>query len=36
MLGLAKPAHYLKPGCEYFGDIRLADIGMPPAVIAGL
>ena len=36
MLGLAKPACYLKPGCDYFGDARLADIGIPENVIAGL
>jgi len=29
MLGLAKPACYLPPGCECFGDARLADIGIP-------
>jgi NAD(P)H-hydrate epimerase len=29
MLGLAKPACRIKPGCDYFGEIRLADIGLP-------
>jgi len=36
MLGLAKSACYLKPGCDCFGDARLADIGMPEKVTAAL
>ena len=33
MLGLAKPACHLN---DYFGDARLADIGIPEAAVAGL
>jgi len=36
MLVLAKPACYLKPGCDCFGDARLADIGIPAKVTAAL
>ena len=36
MLGLAKPACYLEPGCDFFGEARLADIGIPEEVVAAL
>jgi len=36
MLGLAKPACYLEPGCDHFGDVRLADIGIPAELVAAL
>ena len=35
MMGLAKPGCYLKPGCDYFGDARLTDIGIPAAAVTG-
>ena len=36
MLGLAKPACYLEPGCDCFGETRLADIGIPEDAVTGL
>jgi len=36
MLGLAKPACYLPPGCDYFGALSLAGIGLPEALTANL
>ncbi|MDR2671359.1 MAG: NAD(P)H-hydrate epimerase [Oscillospiraceae bacterium] len=36
MLGLAKPACLLAPGRAYFGEARVADIGLPPALTASL
>ncbi|MDR2664822.1 MAG: NAD(P)H-hydrate dehydratase [Oscillospiraceae bacterium] len=29
---LAKPGHYLPPGCTYCGDVRVRDIGIPDDV----
>lgn len=34
MMGLAKLASQLPPGCEYFGRGELCDIGLPPALVA--
>jgi NAD(P)H-hydrate epimerase len=31
---LAKPGHYLPPGCLYCGEVRVCDIGVPEDVIA--
>lgn len=34
MMGLAKPACVLPPGCECFGGIEVCDIGLPPSLVA--
>lgn len=34
--GLPKPGLFLYPGAEYTGELTVADIGIPTAVIAGL
>jgi len=36
VMGLAKPACELRPGCERFGEIEVCDIGLPPELIASL
>jgi NAD(P)H-hydrate epimerase len=36
MMGLAKPACRLEPGCVYFGDAVVADIGLPDRLVASL
>jgi len=33
MMGLAKPACKLPPGCECFGHLEVCDIGLPPALV---
>jgi len=33
VMGLPKPACVLTPGCTYFGDITILDIGLPDAVM---
>ncbi|MDR1217815.1 MAG: NAD(P)H-hydrate dehydratase [Oscillospiraceae bacterium] len=32
---LAKPGHFLPPGCEHCGEIRVRDIGIPEEVVSG-
>ena len=36
VMGLAKPACVLPPGCDYFGDIEICDIGLPSALVSTL
>ena len=36
VMGLAKPACVLPPGCDYFGEIEICDIGLPPALVSAL
>ena len=36
MMGLAKPACVLPPGCDCFGDVEIRDIGLPPALVSTL
>jgi len=36
MMGLAKPACAIAPGCDYFGDTEICDIGLPPALVSTL
>ena len=30
---LAKPGHFVEPGCTYCGELRVCDIGIPPDVV---
>lgn len=30
---MAKPGHFIEPGCIYCGEITIADIGIPPEVL---
>jgi NAD(P)H-hydrate epimerase len=32
---LAKPGHYIPPGCLHCGEVRVCDIGIPEEVISG-
>jgi len=32
---LAKPGHFVEPGCIYCGELRICDIGIPRSVIEG-
>lgn len=32
---MAKPGHFSQPGCTYCGQVEVADIGIPPDIIAG-
>lgn len=36
VMGLAKPACVIPPGCDYLGDITICDIGLPPELVATL
>jgi len=32
---MAKPGHFVEPGCTRCGELRVCDIGIPPGIIAG-
>jgi len=33
---LAKPGHFVEPGCICCGELRVCDIGIPPALLSGI
>lgn len=32
---MAKPGHFVEPGCTYRGELKIADIGLPEDILAG-
>ena len=32
---MAKPGHFIEPGCTRCGDVRIRDIGIPPNLVSG-
>jgi len=32
---LAKPGHFIEPGCTYCGEVRVCDIGIPRDIVSG-